>query len=151
MEASKPLGKPPGQEQAPSTPFTPAERLEIIKVNIGMSYGELAKLCKCSYSTVFNDMTKWRKQGGFEDWLQEEFFDLHTIVRNLEPAVAYKVVAGLLGKLTAKKIEAGISLDVGPRFSALMRDTFGIELEETEAVEAEFSEVGESATGIVKA
>jgi len=151
MEASKLLGKPPGKEQAETTPYTPAERLEIIKVNIGSSYKELAKLCKCSYSTLFNDMAKWRKQGGFEDWLQEEFFDLHTIVRNESPEIAYKIVAGLLGKLTAKKIEAGISLDIGPRFSALMRETFGIELESESAIEAEFSEIGESAGEIVKA
>jgi len=150
MEAKK-LGKPPGKKQAHTTRYTPKERLEIIKINIGSPYKELAELCKCSYSTIFNDMQKWRVQGGFLDFLQEEFFDLHTIVRNLEPETAYKVVAGLLGKLTAKKIEAGISLDVGPRFTALMRDTFGVELEKTETVEAEFSEVGESAAEIVKA
>jgi len=145
------LGKPPGQEQAPTTPFEPAERLAIIKQNIGLSYGELAKKCRCSYSTIYNDMRKWREQGGFEEYLYEEFHRLHVVVSNEAPDVAYKVIASLLSKTIAKKVEAGITVDIGPRFTAAMRDTFGLELDEQpKVVEADFNEVGEPTAGIVE-
>jgi len=122
-------GHPGGENANDNTPYEPAERLEIIKVNIGKSYKELAKLCKCSMSTIYLDMQKWRAQGGFEDFLQEEFLNLHEIVRRSDPDIAYKTIAGLLGKHITRKIEAGVTLDFGKQFTDLMVNTFGVERE----------------------
>lgn len=114
-----------------NTPYKAEERLEIIRLNIGKTYKELAVLCKCSFSTVAKDMREWRRQGGFEDFLQAEFMELHGIVRNEDPTITYKVIANLLGKTITKRLEAGVTLDIGDQFSALLRDTFGVELKET--------------------
>ena len=128
-EERHPGGRPSGADAKGTTPYTPKERLEIIKVNIGKSYDELAKLCKCSKSTVYLDMQKWREGGGFEEFLHEEFLALHEIVRNENPETAYKTVAQLLGRHITRKIEAGVTMDFGDQFTSLMRDTFGIERE----------------------
>ena len=128
MEAKRHAGgHPGGRNKNPDTPYTPEERLEIIKVNIGKSYEELRKLCKCSMSTIYLDMVKWRASGGFEDFLQKEFLELHELVKEKSPEISYKTISVLLGKYVTKKIEAGITVDVSGEWTDLMRDTFGVE------------------------
>lgn len=119
-------GHPGGSNKNPDTPYTQAERLEIIKVNIGKSYEELRKLCKCSMSTIYLDMKRWRASGGFEDFLQREFLELHELMKRESPEISYKTVSVLLGKYVIKKIEADVTLDVGKQWSDLMRDAFGV-------------------------
>ena len=118
------------EEKAGSTPFSAEERLEIIRLNIGKSYSQLAKLCKCSLTTVTRDLRKWREGGGFEEFLYDEFHRLHEIVSEEDPSTSYKTVAALLGKHITRKIEAGVTLDFGDKFTALMKNTFGVEREE---------------------
>ena len=125
-------GHPGGRNKNRDTPYTPEERLEIIKVNIGKTYDALSKLCKCSMSTTYLDMKSWRASGGFEDFLQREFLELHELMKKKDPSVSYKTVSILLGKYVIKKIEAGVTVDLGDQFTDLMRDTFGVELEDDE-------------------
>ncbi len=146
MGAITKLGKPPGQEQALTTPYNAKERLAIIRMNVGQGYLKLAELCKCSYSTIYNDMRKWREQGGFEEFVYQEFFDLHAIARNEDPVATYRVLAGIVSKMQARKIEVGITHDIGPKFAKAMKETFGMSLDEPEPIEAEFDEIGEPIT-----
>lgn len=131
MEPERNLGgHPGGRNKNRDTPYTPEERLEIIKLNIGSSYDALSKLCKCSMSTIYLDMKSWRASGGFEDFLQKEFLELHELMKKKDPSVSYKTVSILLGKYVTKKIEAGVTVGLGDQFTDLMRDTFGVEREE---------------------
>ncbi len=133
MDSEKNLGgHPGGPNMNPDTPFTPAERLEIIKLNIGLPYEELKMLCKCSMSTIYLDMKKWRASGGFEDFLQREFLELHEYMKTEDPSISYKTISILLGKYVIKKIEADVTMDLGSQFTGLMRNTFGVELEDDE-------------------
>ena len=129
-QVNNPDGKPPGPNSKADTPYTPAERLEIIRKNIGKTYDKLAELCKCSTSTIYLDMKKWREGGGLEEFLHDEFIELHGIVKKEDPVATYKVVAQLLGRHITKKIDAGVTVDFGERFTGLMRDTFGVKKDE---------------------
>ena len=51
-------------------------------------------------------------------------------MKKTNPEVPYKMVATLMGKMLAKKVEINNKLDVSDQFSDLMRDTFGIERKE---------------------
>lgn len=130
---NNPNGKPEGPNKNRHTPYTPAERLEIIRRNIGKSYNELAKLCSCSSNTIYNDMRKWREQGGFEEFLNDEFHTLHGIVKKEDAITSYKVIAQLLGKYITKKIKADVTVDFGARFTEAMKNTFGVERDEPPA------------------
>lgn len=131
MESKRhPGGHPGGRNKNRDTPYTPEERLEIIKLNIGKSYEALRKLCKCSMSTIYLDMKSWRASGGFEDFLQKEFLELHELMKKKDPTVSYKTVSILLGKYIIKKIEAGVTVGLGDQFTDLMRDAFGVERED---------------------
>ena len=136
-------GHPGGKNTKPNTPYTHKERLAIIKLNLGKPYSELMVLLKCSQATVTKDMAAWRASGGFEEFLQQEFFALHELVKKSNPEVPYKMVSTLLGRLLAKKVEANVTMDVGIKWSDLMNRAFGVKREDDE------DETGEAPGGSV--
>jgi Trp operon repressor len=87
-----------------------AVRLEKIKGLLpqGRSYSEIASLCGVDEKTIRRDIKEWRDNGGFEDWLQNEFFALHNQVRDTNMELAYKIISGLLEKNMKQRVEATV-------------------------------------------
>ncbi len=130
-------GHPGGPNMNPDTPFTAEQRLKIIKLNVGKSYAELMRMCRCSMSTIYLDMKKWRASGGFEDFLQQEFLELHTVMKADGAEVPYKTISILLGKYIPKRIDAEVTHDVSEEWTAAMKKTFGLERKDDDGAPGE--------------
>ena len=87
-----------------------SKRMEIIKQELpkGTTQEEIARLCGVTRRTVARDIQKWKADGGFEKWLQVEFFKLHNEIKEGEPSQAYRVVARLLERTLTRKVEANL-------------------------------------------
>ena len=66
----------------------------------------IADACGVSEKTIDRDIGDWYRSGGMEEWLREEFFDLHREAKAERTAHAYSIVANLLGKTLTQRIEA---------------------------------------------
>jgi hypothetical protein len=86
------------------------KRLEIIKQELpkGTAKGRIAQLCNVRRETISRDIRHWKQSGGFEEWLQEEFFKLHSMVKQGEPTKAYQIIARLLERTLTRKVESHI-------------------------------------------
>jgi len=95
--------------QRPRLP--PTKRLEIIKRELpkGTSQDRIAEFCGVTTRTIRRDIRRWRETGGFEEWLQEEFFRLHNSVRDEEEVIAYKTIARLLERTLTQKVKAEVA------------------------------------------
>ena len=71
------------------------------------SHQAIADACGVNEKTIDRDIDAWRKSGGLEEWLREEFFDLHETMKSMEEKapLAYTTVAQLLGKTLTQKVE----------------------------------------------
>ena len=89
----------------------PEKRLQIIQQELpkGTSKGQIAEICGVRQETISRDMRKWKQTGGFEEWLNEEFFKLHSSVKQAEPTNAYQTISRLLEKTLTKKVEEHIT------------------------------------------
>lgn len=73
------------------------QRREKIKENIAMhTYDEIAKLCGVSKRTVRRDIAQWRVEGGYDDFLVEEFFKLYGLVKVKDVMHAFDRICDLL-------------------------------------------------------
>lgn len=93
-------------------PGLPREkRLEIIRdaMRKGKTQAEMARLCKVTERTIIRDLRAWRESGGFEEWLEAEFMELHQQVKVMDPKVAYREISTLKGKTIKQKLEAEVS------------------------------------------
>ena len=88
-----------------------AKRLEIIKQEVprGTPKSKIANICGVRQETISRDIRQWKQDGGFDEWLQEEFFKLHNEVKDGEPGKAYQVISRLLEKTFTRKVESHIS------------------------------------------
>lgn len=81
-------------------------RREIIRDHILLhNYEELAHKCHCTKRTIIRDIEKWRKEGGFEQFLYTEFFKLYSKERLENPSKALDRVVYLLRKQRSKEPE----------------------------------------------
>ena len=87
--------------------YNQSRRLEILKEELpkGTSQAAIAEVCGVTRRTIARDIQKWKADGGFEDWLDEEFFQLHSQVRDEDAETAYKVIARLKEKTMVRRIE----------------------------------------------
>jgi hypothetical protein len=71
------------------------------------NYAEIAAACGVNEKTIDRDIQAWYKSGGMEQWLREEFFNLHQEVKAMDGKVplAYTTIAQLLGKTLTQKVE----------------------------------------------
>lgn len=92
----------------------PSKRLEVIQKELpkGTTHEEIARLCGVTRRTIERDIAEWRAEGGFERWLQDEFFRLHDKVRSDDEKTAYKVIARLLERTLKQKVEAQVEAGV---------------------------------------
>ena len=125
------------------TPYEAHERLLIIQQHFGVPYKDLATLCKCSLATIYKDIRRWAREGGFEEFLLEQFAELHSIVRNESPETAYRIVAMMLAKTIANRVSIDQTITIGVQYSDYLREKFGIGRKEV--VDAEYTAVGEPA------
>ena len=73
------------------------QRREIIKDNItNLSYKEISKLCGVTKRTIRRDIEDWKQQGGYDEFLTEEFFKLYGIIKLENPRHAFDRVCDLL-------------------------------------------------------
>jgi len=101
-----------------ATILPPAKRREVIRENIlDKEYPEIAKLCHCAERTIKRDVQKWRDEGGFEQFLMDEFFRSYPDIKEKFPEKAFDRLCYLLGKTMTRKIEKDMraTLDVTTR------------------------------------
>lgn len=93
--------------------LNPAERLEVIRRTFtrGQTQKEIAEICGCTVRTIKRDLDKWRTSGGFEKWLEAEFYRLHNIIQEEDPKLAYREVAKLKAKTMTDKTEVKAEVD----------------------------------------
>ena len=73
------------------------------------SVEEMAAACGVNEKTIDRDLKQWKQGGGFEEWLQQEFFSLHKAMKGDDKAaLAYSTVAQLLGKSMTQKVQQQI-------------------------------------------
>lgn len=79
--------------------LTQTARLEKIKENITqLTYEELATLCGVTKRTIRRDIEQWKQQGGYDEFLTEEFFKLYGIIKVKDPKYAFKRLCDLLSR-----------------------------------------------------
>jgi len=89
------------------TILPPKHRKEVIRENILTSnYEQLAKLCHCTRRTIKRDVQKWREEGGFEQFLIDEFFQSYPNIKEEFPDKAFDRLCYLLGKTLTRRIES---------------------------------------------
>ena len=91
--------------------FPHNKRLQILQQELpkGTSKGQIAELCGVRQETISRDIRQWKLDGGFEEWLQDEFFKLHSEVKQGDPTKTYQVVSRLLEKTLTRKVESHIT------------------------------------------
>ena len=86
--------------------LSPTQRREIIQENIiNHDYTEIATLCNCTIRTIKRDVRKWREEGGFEEFLLDEFFRSYPEIKQNFPDKAFDRLCYLLGKSMPRRIE----------------------------------------------
>ena len=81
-------------------------RRQIIRDNIlHCTYDQLATLCHCTTQTIYRTVSIWRKEGGFEDLLFDEFAEVYPIVKKENPDKALDKVVYLMGKGITRRTE----------------------------------------------
>ena len=73
------------------------QRREVIKDNITkLSYKEISQLCGVTKRTIRRDVEEWKHQGGYDEFLTEEFFKLYGIIKLEDPRHAFDRLCDLL-------------------------------------------------------
>jgi len=90
--------------------FKKAERQVKIQelLPLGKTYQDIATVCGVTERTIRRDITEWEESGGFEEWLLNEFFRLHSQKGEGDWKTRYRVVSRLLEKTLKQKIEADV-------------------------------------------
>jgi len=88
------------------TILSPEQRRDIIRNNIlKLNYTQLAEKCHCTKRTIKRDVQAWRIEGGFEEFLLDEFFRSYPNIKEKFPEKAFDRLCYLLGKTLTRKIE----------------------------------------------
>jgi len=101
----------------------PAQRRrEVIRENIlELEYPEIAKLCHCAERTIIRDINKWREEGGFEQFLMDEFFRSYPNIKEQFPEKAFDRLCYLLGKTMTRKIEKDVRAAIDVRQAIIVK------------------------------
>jgi len=77
--------------------LSPKQRRNKIRETIAMhTYDEIAKLCGVSKRTIRRDIANWRREGGYDEFLLEQFFKLFAKVKLENPNHAFDRICDLL-------------------------------------------------------
>ena len=92
--------------------LSPQQRRDIIKDNIlEKEYDELAVICHCTERTIKRDVHKWKAEGGFQEFLLDEFFRSYPNIKEKFPEKAFDRLCYLLGKTLTHKVEKEIKTE----------------------------------------
>lgn len=95
------------------TILSPQQRRETIRENIlTHNYQQLATLCHCTRRTIKRDVHAWRQEGGFEQFLMDEFFRSYPDIKEEFPEKAFDRLCYLLGKTLTRRIEKHEEIDI---------------------------------------
>lgn len=73
------------------------QRKRIIRENVVThTYPELANLCGVTRRTIERDIERWRREGGYDAFLLEQFFKLYGIVKVKDVFKAFDRICDLL-------------------------------------------------------
>ena len=74
----------------------------------GKTHATIGEICGVRRETISRDLKKWREAGGFDTWVEDEFFRLHGYVKNepISAETAYRVIAKMKEKTITNKISA---------------------------------------------
>lgn len=74
-------------------------RMDYIEQNILFkTLDEIAQDCNVNPRTIDRDIQKWKDKGGFDRFLQKEFFELYGIEKRQNPSAALNRIMYLMGK-----------------------------------------------------
>jgi len=77
--------------------LTQKQRREKIKENIvTYTYSEIAKLCGVTKRTIRRDIERWKRQGGYDEFLTEQFFKLYGLVKTKNVEHAFDRICDLM-------------------------------------------------------
>lgn len=88
------------------------------------TYEELAERCKCSVSTIYNDMKAWKDSGGFDIFILQEFNDLYPVMKEEEPLEVFKIISRFLQKGIVNKVSIDQRVQVGVEYSNALKRIF---------------------------
>lgn len=87
--------------------MSPKQRRQIIRDNIlHTTTRTIATKCHVCRRTILRDIKIWRREGGFEELLLDEFTKSYPMIKKDYPDVAFNRLCYLLGKTMAYKVEA---------------------------------------------
>lgn len=103
----------------------------------GNTLKEIAAICEVPERTFYRYHAEWRDSGGFEAWLQEEFFSLHKAVKENAKVTAYKEICALLARTIKRRIESELKGDitVRPDITEILREYNSLFEDQTVATE----------------
>ena len=88
-------------------------RKRIIREHILTStYHQLATMCGVTKRTIIRDVDRWRTEGGFEQFLIDEFFASYPNIKEDFPEKAFDRLCYLLGKHITRKVEKHEQIDI---------------------------------------
>ena len=80
-----------------SPALTQSQRLQEIKDNITtLTYNEIAKQCGVTKRTIRRDIEEWKRHGGYDEFLTEQFFKLYGVMVIEDPRHAFDRICDLL-------------------------------------------------------
>ena len=80
-----------------SAKLSKKNRLRVIMKHITTcNYEEIANLCGVSEKTIQRDIKRWKKNGGFADFLLKEFFEIYGVLKRTEPKYVFDKVCDLI-------------------------------------------------------
>lgn len=87
-----------------------SKRIQKLKTLLpkGRTIEEIAGECGVDEKTIDRDLKAWMNKGGFEDWLNKEFFRLHRKAEEEDVLEAYKAVVRLKERYITQKIQQDI-------------------------------------------
>lgn len=73
------------------------QRLPIIMKHITTcKYDEIAKLCGVTEKTIQRDIKRWKKNGGFSDFILKEFFELYGVLKRTNNKYVFDRICDLI-------------------------------------------------------
>jgi len=92
--------------------LTAKARREKLRDSLAMNtYDEIAQLCGVTKRTIRRDVEQWKQEGGYDEWLTEQFFKLYGLVKTQDIKHAFDRICDLMrrrqAQITVTRIEGG--------------------------------------------
>ena len=86
--------------------LSPKQRRQIIRESIlEYSTQQIAEMCHVHKRTILRDIAEWKREGGFEEFLMDEFFRSYPKIKSEFPDKAFDRLCYLLARTMTQKRE----------------------------------------------